>query len=111
MSNHFISNKKKFFDLWAPSYDWLFLSVFYQAVHKRLLEYVYLPDQPYVLDLGCGYGEFINNVSCTKKFAMDLNPTARRGAPGGALRQGAAGGPAARGRPARLCAANAPCQR
>jgi SAM-dependent methyltransferase len=27
-----------------------------------------------VLDLGCGFGEFINNVSCGKKFAMDLNP-------------------------------------
>jgi SAM-dependent methyltransferase len=27
-----------------------------------------------VLDLGCGFGEFINHVSCRKKFAMDLNP-------------------------------------
>ena len=27
-----------------------------------------------VLDLGCGYGEFINQVHCAKKFAMDLNP-------------------------------------
>ena len=31
-----------------------------------------------VLDLGCGYGEFINAVSCRKKYAMDLNPDARR---------------------------------
>src|SRR5271168_878153 len=30
-----------------------------------------------VLDLGCGYGEFINNVSATKKYAMDLNPSAK----------------------------------
>jgi SAM-dependent methyltransferase len=30
-----------------------------------------------VLDLGCGYGEFINNVSAAKKYAMDLNPSAR----------------------------------
>jgi SAM-dependent methyltransferase len=30
-----------------------------------------------VLDLGCGYGEFINNVSATAKFAIDLNPSAR----------------------------------
>jgi len=30
-----------------------------------------------VLDLGCGYGEFINNVSCAHKFAMDLNPDAK----------------------------------
>lgn len=27
-----------------------------------------------VLDLGCGYGEFINNVHCRRKFGMDLNP-------------------------------------
>jgi SAM-dependent methyltransferase len=27
-----------------------------------------------VLDLGCGYGEFINQVRCAKKYAMDLNP-------------------------------------
>ena len=27
-----------------------------------------------VLDLGAGYGEFINNVSCGRKYAMDLNP-------------------------------------
>lgn len=30
-----------------------------------------------VLDLGCGYGEFINNMSAARKFAMDLNPSAR----------------------------------
>ena len=30
-----------------------------------------------VLDLGCGYGEFINNVKAAGKFAMDLNPSAR----------------------------------
>jgi len=27
-----------------------------------------------VLDLGAGYGEFINNIQCGKKYAMDLNP-------------------------------------
>lgn len=26
-----------------------------------------------VLDLGCGYGEFINNIRCATKYAMDLN--------------------------------------
>src|SRR3954465_10200609 len=30
-----------------------------------------------VLDLGCGYGEFINNVVVREKWAMDLNPDAR----------------------------------
>jgi SAM-dependent methyltransferase len=29
-----------------------------------------------LLDLGCGYGEFINQIQCAKKFAMDLNPEA-----------------------------------
>jgi SAM-dependent methyltransferase len=29
-----------------------------------------------VLDLGCGYGEFINNIAAGRKFAMDLNPDA-----------------------------------
>ena len=30
-----------------------------------------------VLDLGCGYCEFINNVRARTKLAMDLNPSAR----------------------------------
>ncbi len=30
-----------------------------------------------VLDLGCGYCEFINNVTAARKFAMDLNPSAK----------------------------------
>jgi SAM-dependent methyltransferase len=29
-----------------------------------------------VLDLGCGYGEFINNIPAASKSAMDLNPDA-----------------------------------
>lgn len=30
-----------------------------------------------VLDLGAGYGEFINNIQCGKKYAIDLNPETR----------------------------------
>jgi SAM-dependent methyltransferase len=30
-----------------------------------------------VLDLGCGFGEFINNIQSAKKYAMDLNPATR----------------------------------
>jgi SAM-dependent methyltransferase len=29
-----------------------------------------------VLDLGCGYGEFINNIACGQKYAIDLNTAA-----------------------------------
>jgi SAM-dependent methyltransferase len=31
-----------------------------------------------VLDLGCGYGEFINSIPAVEKYAMDLNPDAPR---------------------------------
>lgn len=30
-----------------------------------------------VLDLGCGYGEFINNIRAAKRYGMDANPDAR----------------------------------
>ena len=32
--------------------------------------------EAHVLDLGCGWGEFINNVKAGRKYAMDLNPDA-----------------------------------
>jgi SAM-dependent methyltransferase len=35
-------------------------------------------DNDVVLDLGCGYGEFINNVKARRKYAMDLNDDSRR---------------------------------
>lgn len=36
----------------------------------------YVNQDDAVLDLGCGYGEFINALRCARKFAMDLNPDA-----------------------------------
>ena len=36
----------------------------------------YVPSDADVLDLGSGYGEFINTVRCRAKYAMDLNPDA-----------------------------------
>ena len=36
-----------------------------------------------VLDLGCGYCEFIRNVPAKEKFGMDLNPSARDRMPPG----------------------------
>jgi SAM-dependent methyltransferase len=32
------------------------------------------PDRAHILDLACGYGEFINNIRAAKKLAIDLNP-------------------------------------
>jgi SAM-dependent methyltransferase len=37
----------------------------------------YVSPEDRVLDLGCGYGEFINNIVCGSKIAMDMNPGAR----------------------------------
>ena len=37
----------------------------------------YLGGAHAVLDLGCGYGDFINQVSSRERYAMDLNPDAR----------------------------------
>jgi SAM-dependent methyltransferase len=35
----------------------------------------FVPEQATVLDLGCGWGEFVNQVRASHKFAMDLNPS------------------------------------
>lgn len=37
-----------------------------------------IPPNAAVLDLGCGYGEFINNITSGAKYGMDLNPDAAR---------------------------------
>jgi SAM-dependent methyltransferase len=37
----------------------------------------FVPEGATVLDLGCGYGEFINTVRAKRKIAMDLNPDAK----------------------------------
>lgn len=37
-----------------------------------------VPANAVVLDLGAGYGEFINQVRATRKYAMDLNPELRQ---------------------------------
>ncbi|HEY9300305.1 MAG TPA: class I SAM-dependent methyltransferase [Phormidium sp.] len=60
-----MNNKEQLFDLWAPSYDSLFPSVIYQAIHQRLLEYIDLPPQPNVLDLGCGTGRLLSRLAAT----------------------------------------------
>lgn len=51
-------------------------SVWKVLIRDKFQQYV-RPDSV-VLDLGCGYGEFINNIHCAKKYAMDLNPEARK---------------------------------
>jgi len=50
-----------------------------QRLWQTLVAEVFQPrigPQAAVLDLGCGYGEFINQVRCGTRYAMDLNPKA-----------------------------------
>lgn len=38
----------------------------------------HVPRDAAVLDIGCGYGEFINQIQCRRKFGMDMNPNTAR---------------------------------
>ena len=37
----------------------------------------WIPDDVTILDLGCGWGEFINQIKAKKKYAIDLNADAK----------------------------------
>lgn len=56
-------DKRRLFDWWSRSYDFLLPSAFYQAIHQRLLDYAKLPDRAHVLDLGCGTGKLLNRLA------------------------------------------------
>ena len=55
--------KQIFFDRWAPNYDWLLTTIFYQAIHQRLLSLICLPHPLSILDLGCGTGKLLNRLA------------------------------------------------
>ncbi|QSJ20413.1 class I SAM-dependent methyltransferase [Nostoc sp. UHCC 0702] len=78
MTDNFLRNKKLVFDTWAPSYDWLFPSVIYQAIHKRLLQYIDLPERANVLDIGCGTGRLLERLATQftdlRGTGLDLSP-------------------------------------
>jgi len=38
----------------------------------------FIPTDGTVLDLGCGYGEFINQAVAKSRYAMDMNPDSKR---------------------------------
>ena len=73
-----LTSKTRFFDRWAPTYDWLLPSVFYQAIHQRLLEYVQLSEHANVLDIGCGTGRLLdrlaNRFPHLQATGLDLSP-------------------------------------
>src|SRR5215471_14486535 len=50
------------------------------AVWRILVDRVfqrYVPETGAVLELGCGWGEFINHVRAARRIGMDLNPESR----------------------------------
>ena len=77
MTNNYYQQKENFFNLWAPFYDCLFTTVFYQAIHQRLLEHVELKENASVLDLGCGTGRLMNRLAAkfptVKAIGLDLS--------------------------------------
>lgn len=44
-------------------------------VWKAINEYLqyFVPNRASVMDIGCGYGDFINGIGAEKKYAIDLN--------------------------------------
>lgn len=80
MTADVLAAKTRVFDQWAPNYDWLFTTVFYQAVHQRLLSYVNLPNNSptVVLDIGCGTGKLLNRLAAQypqlQGTGLDLSP-------------------------------------
>lgn len=63
MNNHSMRVKEQLFNRWAPFYDCIFTSVFYQAAHQRLLEFVELSSSPQILDIGCGTGRLLHRLA------------------------------------------------
>jgi ubiquinone/menaquinone biosynthesis C-methylase UbiE len=78
MFSNIFNDKKQIFDRWAPNYDILFTTIFYQAVHKRLLTKVELPPQANILDLGCGTGRLLDRLASQfpdlRGTGLDLSP-------------------------------------
>ncbi|MGV2828815.1 class I SAM-dependent methyltransferase [Myxosarcina sp. GI1(2024)] len=79
MTKNFYQQKENFFNLWAPFYDRLFTTVFYRAIHQRLLEYVELKEHASVLDLGCGTGRLLDRLAAQfptmRGIGLDLSPS------------------------------------
>jgi ubiquinone/menaquinone biosynthesis C-methylase UbiE len=78
MSEEFFTKKTNFFDRWASFYDIIFTTIFYQAIHKRLLEYLEFSPNPFVLDIGCGTGRLLQRLATNfddlRGIGLDLSP-------------------------------------
>src|SRR5882724_8598950 len=50
-------------------------SMIWKVLCERYFQHV-VGDGKVVVDLACGYGEFINNIKAARKYGIDLNPDA-----------------------------------
>lgn len=51
--------------------------IIWKVICKEYLQR-FIADSYTVVDVGCGAGEFINNIKAARKIAIDLNPNTRR---------------------------------
>lgn len=49
----------------------------WQILARQFFQQYIDPSKP-VIDIGCGWGEFVNNIVANSKFAMDLNPDSQQ---------------------------------
>ncbi len=62
--------QKRFSDVESRNSLWkILVSDFFQK---------YINDTDVVLDMPCGYGEFINNIQCGEKLALDINTDSKK---------------------------------
>ena len=72
---------KSRFTLWLPDSMMERIAGYRNRVWKVLTRDffpAYVPVESVLLDLGCGWGEFVSNIEARVKYGMDLNPESRR---------------------------------
>jgi SAM-dependent methyltransferase len=60
-----------------PTHELQRKNAIWQVICKDYLQQYIAPTDT-VVDIACGYGEFINNIRASRKIAVDLNPDAQR---------------------------------
>ncbi|MBI2672588.1 methyltransferase domain-containing protein [Candidatus Woesearchaeota archaeon] len=75
-NNNLISTNRKFFDLWANTYDWFLIKPWMYYIQKKIVENLNLRDNQKILDIGCGTGDIlvlISKLSRAKLYGLDIS--------------------------------------
>lgn len=70
-------------ELLSREYELRFAKIaeYRRAVWRVLIDHYFqrlIPAGATLLDLGCGWGEFVNQITAASRYAMDMNPDAAR---------------------------------